>query len=137
MISNFTLFKLTSGTRYLPIYSQSRKQKSVFLRPDFLELVHSHEAWGTKMRVDLIWRPPAASSLAVRPTNQRPALSRSRATPPPLPPRPDDGEEELVTIIKSKELASKLKQKARKLMEVEESCWASKEMVPTFVLSPF
>jgi hypothetical protein len=91
-----------------------------------LELVHSHEAWGAKVRVDLIWRP-TGSSLVHRPTNQRAAaMSKSRATPPPLPPRPDEGEEELVTIIKSKDLANKLKQKARKLMEVEETRWASK-----------
>lgn len=98
-------------------------------RPEFLELTNSHEAWGTKMRVDLIWKLPTAAATAAS-QRQQAGGSRPRATPPPLPPRPEEGEEELVTIIKTRDLANKLKQRARKLMEAEETCWASK--VPTF-----
>jgi len=100
-------------------------------RPQFLELVHAHEAWGAKMRVDLIWRPLArpAPPPAARVTHQRAA---GRATPPPRP-RAEEGDEELVTIIQAAPMTSKealfrkLKQSARRLMEMDETCWSSKE----------
>lgn len=105
--------------------------------PHFLELVHAHETWGAKMRVDLIWRhpplTPLPSSLTAKAGGRRPVPAR--ATPPPrLRPEEEEGDEELVTIIKSplsKDLlGTKLKHRARQLIEVEEGCWSGKERFP-------
>jgi hypothetical protein len=68
-------------------------------QPQFLELVHAHEAWGAKMRVDLIWRPLAARNAAA-PLGARATNQRGRATPPPRP-RVEEGDEGLVTIIQA------------------------------------
>jgi hypothetical protein len=69
-------------------------------QPQFLELVHAHEAWGAKMRVDLIWRPLAARNTAA-PLGARATNQRGRATPPPRPRVAEEGDEGLVTIIQA------------------------------------
>jgi hypothetical protein len=70
-------------------------------QPQFLELVHAHEAWGAKMRVDLIWRPLAARNTAAAPLGARATNQRGRATPPPRPRVAEEGDEGLVTIIQA------------------------------------
>lgn len=121
--------------RYSAIQSVRCEESRAEDRPSFIELVHSHEAWGTKMRVDLIWRralplPAPSLAAATRPSNRRAA---ARATPPPLPRPEEEGDEELVTIIKSPPPAAakesrggKLKERARQLMEVDDITWSSK-----------
>ncbi len=78
---------------------QQQQQQQQQQQPQFLELVHAHEAWGAKMRVDLIWRPLAARNTAA-PLGARATNQRGRATPPPRP-RAEEGDEGLVTIIQA------------------------------------
>jgi hypothetical protein len=78
---------------------QQLQQQQQQQQPQFLELVHAHEAWGAKMRVDLIWRPLAARNTAA-PLGARATNQRGRATPPPRP-RVEEGDEGLVTIIQA------------------------------------
>ncbi len=78
---------------------EQQQQQQQQQQPQFLELVHAHEAWGAKMRVDLIWRPLAAQNTAA-PLGARATNQRGRATPPPRP-RVEEGDEGLVTIIQA------------------------------------
>ncbi len=79
---------------------QLQQQQQQQQQPQFLELVHAHEAWGAKMRVDLIWRPVAARNTAA-PLGARATNQRGRATPPPRPRVAEEGDEGLVTIIQA------------------------------------
>jgi len=96
--------------------------------PEYLELSESHDAWGVRTRVDLVWTSLEGLTQMLR--GERKIIPEKRATPLPIP-EAHDGEDQ-VTIIKpgsslTENKGSSLKLKARQFLAgTTEPCWDKK-----------
>jgi len=95
--------------------------------PAFLEMSHSHDAWGVRSRVDLVWSSMEGLTKMLRGGSR---VAEKRSSPLPTPPAVHEGEDQ-VRIIKPEDTSldkmSNLKFRARQLLAVNnETTWSSK-----------